>query len=157
MLTRAVEAHLPPSRTRALGTLNSPNKARPEHTADPTTGTSTDLPLDSSGNDKGPRPYERRELKRERWMHARMSRLCLTQTALFFFRKATRQFAAGRRQADSIVSMWLERFFSESFQEFRLRRCFFFALVLVWFSYASGSLRGNYVFHCVRSEDPLRL
>ena len=84
-----------------------------------------------------------------------MSQVRLTQ-AVFFFHKETRQFAAGRRQADFVVSMCLERFFSESSQEFRLRRCFF-ALVLVWFSYASGSLRGNYVFHCVRSEDPLRL
>ena len=43
----------------------------------------------------------------------------------YFFHKATRQFAAGRRQADSIVSMWLERFFSKSSREFRLRRVFF--------------------------------
>ena len=55
---------------------------------------------------------------------ARMSQVRLTQAA-FFFHRETRQFAAGRRQADFVVSMCLERFFSESSREFRLRRLFF--------------------------------
>ena len=63
--------------------------------------------------------------------------LCYVLHKQHFFHKATRQFAAGRRQADSIVSMWLERFFSESSQQFRLRRVFVspglgMVLVRVW-------------------------
>ena len=71
--------------TRSRGASSAISHPRPRYSQQPKQGTarahsrsnyggtSTDLPLDSSGNDKGPRPYERRELKRERWMHARMA------------------------------------------------------------------------------------